>query len=415
MCLALVGLGACVTTPPPEAPALAPVAVASAAPAASATEEEARQAGFARWVDVLRSQARAAGIDDATLHLALDDVRYLPRVVELDRAQPEFTRPVWQYLDGAVSAQRVAQGQQRLQEVRAQADAASSRHGVPPEVLVAIWGVESNYGSNYGNTPTIDALATLGFHGRREAWARGQLIAALKILQNGDIDRAQMVGSWAGAMGQTQFLPSVFLAHAQDADGDGRRDIWHSMADVLASTAHFLAQARWQPGQPWGIEVQLPPDFDLARADGELRQPSAQWAAEGVRAMDGTALPAFADGALLLPAGARGPAFLVGPNFRAILRYNNASSYALAVSLLAQQIAGGPGVQAPWPRELASLGRAQVTALQAALNERGFSAGAADGVAGPATRAALRRYQRSVGLPADGFPTLELLQRLQAP
>lgn len=403
-------------TPPVAAAAVAAASAAvDAPPSAAPAEDAALQARFAEWLAGLRTAALAAGVTEATLQSALADVRYLPRVVELDRAQPEFTRPVWQYLDVAVSAQRVAQGRLKLNEVRAQADAASARHGVPPEVLVAIWGVESNYGSNYGNTPTIDALATLGFDGRREAWARGQLIAALKILQNGDIDRAQMVGSWAGAMGQTQFLPSVFLAHAQDADGDGRRDIWHSMADVLASTAHFLAQARWQPGQPWGTEVQLPPDFDLGRADGELRQPSAQWAAEGVRAMDGTELPAFADGALLLPAGARGPAFLVGPNFRAILRYNNASSYALAVSLLAQQIAGGPGVQAHWPRDLVPLGRAQVTALQAALNERGFPAGAADGVAGPATRAALRRYQRSVGLPADGFPTLELLQRLQAP
>lgn len=403
-------------TPPvaaaPAAPASAPV---DAQPSAVPAEDAALQARFAEWLAGFRTAALVAGIHEATLQSALADVHYLPRVVELDRAQPEFTRPVWQYLDVAVSAQRVAQGRLKLAEVRAQADAASDRHGVPPEVLVAIWGIESNYGGNYGNTPTIDALATLGFDGRREAWARGQLIAALKILQNGDIERGQMVGSWAGAMGQTQFLPSVFLAHAQDADGDGRRDIWHSMADVLASTAHFLSHARWQPGQPWGAEVQLPPGFDLGRADGELRQPSAQWAAAGVRTLDGAPLPEFVDAALLLPAGASGPAFLVGPNFRAILRYNNASSYALAVSLLAQQIGGGPGVQAAWPRDLVPLGRAQVMALQAALNERGFAAGVADGVAGPATRAALRRYQRSAGLPADGFPTLELLQRLQAP
>ena len=283
-----------------------------------------------------------------------------------------------------------------------------------PAIVVAIWGIESNYGDNFGNTPTIDALATLGFEGRRESWARGQLLAALKILQSGDIDRAHMVGSWAGAMGQTQFLPSTFLTYAVDADGDGRRDIWGSLADVMASTANFLARSGWRAGEPWGAEVQLPPEFDVSRADAEVKQTSAQWAAEGVHTSDGAPLPEFADGAILLPAGARGPAFLVGPNFRAILRYNNSTSYALAVSLLAQRLAEGPGVQASWPRDLTALTRSQVLALQTALNEHGFASGTPDGLAGPATREALRRYQRSLGLPADGYPTLELLQRLQA-
>ena len=362
-----------------------------------------------------RASMQAAGIDEATLRVAFDDVHYLPRVVELDRAQPEFTRTVWDYLDSAVTPQRVALGQDKLLQVRGQADAAAARYGVPPSIVVAIWGMESNYGSNYGNIPTIDALATLGFEGRREDWARGQLLAALKILQSGDIDRAHMIGSWAGAMGQTQFLPSNFLAYAVDADGDGRRDIWSSMADVIASTANFLARSGWRAGQPWGAEVQLPPGFDPARADAEVRQSTAQWAAEGVRTMEDAPLPEFAEGAILLPAGARGPAFLVGPNFRAILRYNNSTSYALAVSLLAQRLSDGPGVQAPWPRDLPALTRSQMIALQTALNERGFDSGTPDGMMGPATRDGLRRYQRSVGLPADGYPTLELLQRLQEP
>jgi len=346
--------------------------------------------------------------------VAFDDVRYLPRVIELDRAQPEFTRTVWDYLDSAVTPQRIAQGQDKLLQLRSETDAAAARFGVPPSIVVAIWGIESNYGGNYGNIPTIDALATLGFEGRREEWARGQLLAALKILQNGDIDRAHMIGSWAGAMGQTQFLPSVFLAHAVDADGDGRHDIWGSMADVMASTANFLARSGWQADQPWGTEVRLPPEFDVGRADAELRQSSAQWAAEGVQTIEGGPLPEFADGAILLPAGARGPAFLVGPNFRAILRYNNSSSYALAVGLLAQRLAGGPGVQAPWPRDLPALSRSQLFELQTALNQRGFASGTPDGMMGPATRDGLRRYQRSIGLPADGYPTLEVLQRLQA-
>ncbi len=273
--------------------------------------------------------------------------------------------------------------------------------------------MESNYGSNVGDIPTIDALATLGFEGRREEWARSQLLAALKILQNGDIARAQMIGSWAGAMGQTQFLPSNFLAYAVDADGDGRRDIWGSVPDVMASTANFLARSGWQAGQPWALEVRLPQGFDYARADAEVRQSASQWAGEGVQTMDGTPLPALEGASLLLPAGARGPAFLTGANFRTILRYNNSTSYALGVGLLAQKLIGGAGVQAAWPRDLAALSSSQVRAMQTALNARGFDTGTPDGTMGPATRRGVRAFQGSLGLPADGYPTLELLQRLQ--
>lgn len=346
---------------------------------------------------------------------AFDSVQFLPGVIELDRAQPEFTRTAWDYLDNTVSSQRIATGQDKLQQVRAEADAAAARYGVPGTIVVAIWGMESNYGGNYGSTPVIDALATLGFEGRREDWARRELLAALKILDSGDIARDRMIGSWAGAMGQTQFLPSNFLAYAVDADGDGRRDIWGSMPDVVASTANFLARSGWQAGMPWGVEVRLPTSFDYGRADMAVRQSTAQWTAEGLRAMDDRPLPEFADGAVLLPAGAQGPAFLVGPNFRAVLRYNNSINYALAVGLLAQRLGGGPDVQVPWPRNLSALSRSQMTELQTALNQRGFATGAADGVMGPATREGLRRYQRSVGLPADGYPSAELLQRLQQP
>jgi lytic murein transglycosylase len=397
---------------PPGPDTVEPAAPAGSPPPAELAPIEQR---FADWVAAFRAGAQAQGIDEATLHAAFDGVQYLPRVVELDRAQPEFTRPVWDYLDGAVSPQRVQRGQERMAELRAQVEDAAARYGVTPAVLVAIWGIETNYGSHYGSTPTIDALATLGFDGRREGWARAQLQAALQILQRGDIARAQMIGSWAGAMGQTQFLPTAFLSHAVDGDGDGRRDIWGSMPDVLASTANFLAGAGWRAGEPWGVEVLLPTGFDIGRADSQTRQASAQWAAEGVRAVDGAPLPDIAEAAILLPAGARGPAFLVGHNFRTILRYNNSVNYALAVSLLAQRIGGGRAVQAAWPRDLAALSRTQIMELQAALNARGFDSGLADGAAGPATRDALRRFQRSVGLPADGYPTLELLQRLQSP
>ena len=402
---------------PPGSTAGARPATAPAAPGAVAVapDDAAVEQRFAKWVADFRTTARAEGISDATLRSAFDQVQYLPRVIELDRAQPEFVRTVWDYLDNTVTPQRVATGQGKLLQVRAEADAAAARYGVPAAVVVAIWGMESNYGGNYGSTPVIDALATLGFEGRREDWARRELLAALKILDNGDIARDRMIGSWAGAMGQTQFLPSNFLAYAVDADGDGRRDIWGSMADVVASTANFLSRSGWQAGVPWGVEVRLPPGFDHGRADTAVRQSSAQWTAEGVRAMDDQPLPEFADSTILLPAGARGPAFLIGPNFRTVLRYNNSTNYALAVSLLAQRLSGGPGVQAPWPRDLPALTRSQMVELQTALNQRGFATGTADGVMGPATREGLRRYQRSVGLPADGYPSTELLQRLQQP
>ncbi|MDP2819400.1 MAG: lytic murein transglycosylase [Polaromonas sp.] len=385
----------------------------SSSPAPVAPGDAERDQRFARWIVDFSSSARAAGISEATLQIAFEGTRFIPRVTELDGVQAEFTRAVWDYLDSAVSAQRVTRGQDRLLQARPAVDAAAARYGVPAEILAAIWGMESNYGGNTGDIPTIDALATLGFEGRREAWARSQLLAALKILQNRDISRAQMLGSWAGAMGQTQFLPSSFLAYAVDADGDGRRDIWGSIPDVMASTANFLAKAGWQPGQPWGQEVRLPPGFDLAQADGEQRRPASSWAGLGVQTMDGSPLSALTDAALLLPAGARGPAFLVGPNFRTILRYNNSTSYALAVGLLAQALGGGPQVQTAWPRDLQALSRSQLLTLQTALNSRGFDSGTPDGMVGPATRTAVRRYQRSVGLPADGYPTLELLQRLQ--
>ena len=402
-------------SPPATTPQSAPVTPEAAQVAGVSMDELAQQQGFARWVAAFEDSARAAGVDDATLRLAFDDVRFRPRAVASDRAQPEFTRTVWDYLDLIVSPDRVQRGQSKLAENQAALDAAQARYGVPAATIVAIWGMESDYGANFGDIPTIDALATLGFEGRREAWAKQQLMAALKILQSGDIDRAHMIGSWAGAMGQTQFIPSAFLQYAVDADGDGKRDIWGSMADVAASTANFLARSGWQSGQAWGAEVKLPDGFDSGRADDSLRQPSAQWAGEGVQTLDGAPLPELPDGAIFLPAGVRGPAFLVGANFRTLLRYNNSTSYALAVSLLAQRIGGGPGVQGAWPRDLLPLTRDQLKALQQALNDRGLNAGDVDGQMGPATRQALRAWQRSRNLPADGFPTLDQLARLQAP
>lgn len=416
LCAALpvVWLAGCASNPKVTIPAAPEPPNLAASQAADNAATELTEQRFAKWVENFRAYARQQGIDEATLHAALDTVKLRPRAVESDRAQPEFTRPIWDYLEAVVSPQRVANGQQKLKQYQAEADAAEARFGVPTNILVAVWGIESNYGLNYGDIPVVDALATLGFEGRREAWAKGELLDALRILQKGDIDRAHMIGSWAGAMGQTQFMPSSFMRFAVDGDGDGRRDIWGSMADVLASTANFLARSGWQPNEPWGLEVKLPPGFDAMRADASVRQTSAQWAADGVRSMDGSPLPDMQDAAILLPAGVRGPAFLVGRNYRTVLRYNNSMSYALTVCLLAQRIGGGPGVQGAWPRDQKALSRTDILALQEALNRRGFDSGKPDGQVGPATRQALRLYQQSVGVPADGYPTVELLQRLQA-
>lgn len=413
--LALAVLSGCASGPSTPTANTAPKAppAQSAAPAPVSAEETPIDERFAQWIARFRASARAAGIDEATLNAGLEGVQLRHRAVEADRAQPEFTRPLWDYLNTAVSPTRISSGQQKLAAVRAEADAAAARYGVPVTVLMAIWGIESNYGSNYGDVPVFDALATLGFEGRREAWARGELLAALQILQRGHIERDRMIGSWAGAMGQTQFMPSSYLAYAVDADQDGRRDIWGSMADVLASTAHYLARAGWRPQEPWGIEIQLPEGFDPARADPAVRQSSAQWRAEGARAYGGEPLPEMADAAILMPTGVRGPAFIVGRNFDAILRYNNSTSYALSVGLLSQRIGGGPGVQAAWPVDLRALTRTEIVALQTALNRQGFDSGAPDGQVGPATRKALRAFQRTVGLPADGYPTEAVLLLLQ--
>ena len=384
----------------------------AAPPAAADTADPSK--GFSAWIADLSKDALKAGISRATIDATLGQARWLPQVIELDSAQPEFVRPVWQYLDTAVSAQRILAGKTQRQLNAKAIDSAAERYGVPARIITAIWGMESSYGAHFGSFRTVDALATLAFDGRRRDWARGELMAALTIVDKGYMPAASLIGSWAGAMGHTQFLPSVYLKYAVDADGDGKRDIWNSIPDVVASTANFLAQSGWRPSEPWGVEVRLPVPFDYSRAELTVRQDSDAWAAQGVRAMDGQPLPVMQGASILTPAGARGPAVMVGNNFRVLLLYNSSTNYALAVSLLAQQIDGNPGLLAPWPRQLKPLARADIADMQTALNQLGMDAGDVDGVVGPATRAGLRRFQASLGLPADGYPTQELLQRLLA-
>ncbi|MDT0619724.1 lytic murein transglycosylase [Salinisphaera sp. P385] len=412
--LAALLVAGCAATPSSNAPAQAanPGKSAEAAASDAQATEPARES-FRDWLDGFRGEARDRGIGDATLATALDEAEFLPRVIELDQSQPEFTRQIWDYLDTAASDTRVETGRDRLAEHRDDIEAAAEQYGLQPEILVAIWGLESNYGSNFGDTRTVDSLATLAYEGRRRDFARKQLFAALEILDSGDISADRMRGSWAGAMGHTQFIPTSFQAYAMDGDGDGKRDIWGSIPDVMASTAHYLAEAGWDTGDPWGLEVQLPEGFDYASADGRTRQSASGWAADGVRPASGGSLPQLDDAAIITPAGARGPAFLVGPNFRSILRYNNATSYALAVGRLADRIAGAGPLVAEWPRGLAAMSRDQIEEMQGLLNDAGFDAGTPDGVMGPNTRGALRQFQSSIGLIPDGFPTFALLERLR--
>lgn len=370
---------------------------------------EVSYANFQQWLRDFRQYAAGQGISEATLSNALDGVRYRERVIELDGYQPEFVRPIWEYLDTAVSSTRITNGQEKLADHRDTAQQMEQRYGVPAEIIVAIWGIESNYGSNFGDFSTLESLATLAYDGRRRDFARGELLAALRIIDQGDIAAEDMKGSWAGAMGHTQFIPSSFEAYAVDGDGDGRRDIWDSIPDVMASTANYLDRAGWQTGQPWGIEVRLPEGFDYAQTE---RRSSAEWRNQGVQAQRGE-LPNFDSAAIVVPAGANGPAFLVGANFRAILRYNNATSYALAVATLGDAIAGREGIQHSWPRDQAPLTRDNVQELQRALNRVGYSVGGADGIMGPNTRQGLRNFQRDQGLIPDGFATQELLEQLR--
>ncbi|MFP4137730.1 MAG: lytic murein transglycosylase [Halomonas sp.] len=414
-CLALGLLAGCQSGPAREARAGNAAEPRTPAGESRQAGEEAApraEADFGTWLAGFRREAREAGISEATLSRALDRVRYRPRVIELDRSQPEFVRPIWQYLDSAVSAQRVTTGRERLAEHRDTARRMEARYGVPAEVIVAIWGIESNYGGNFGDFSTLEALATLAYDGRRSDFARGELLAALRIIEAGDIAPERMLGSWAGAMGHTQFIPSSFERYAVDGDGDGRRDIWGSIPDVMASTAHYLERAGWRQGEPWGVEVSLPEGFDYALAELERHRPSREWAEMGVRPLEGGALPGFEAASVITPAGAAGPAFLVGPNFRAILRYNNATSYALAVGSLADEIAGREGIVGGWPREEQPLSRDQVREMQRELNARGFEVGTPDGVPGPNTRRGLRQFQASIGEEPDGFATRRLLERL---
>ncbi|MEE7459289.1 lytic transglycosylase [Methylorubrum populi] len=385
------------------------LALAAAFPAALGPAR-AQDADFSGFVDGLRSDAKSRGISQATFEAAFAGMGGPdPEVIARTRRQGEFSRPVWDYLVGAVSNARIARGQAQGKRLAATLAAIEAKTGVPRAVVLAFWGVESDFGASAGALPTIRSLASLAYARHRGTLFRDELWAALQILENGDIEPARMVGSWAGAMGQVQFLPSVYLREAVDFDGDGRRDIWRSEADSLASIAHYLRSLGWRPGLSWGYEVSLPKDFDLTR----YRGPISGFAARGLRRTDGRPLPANGEASLFLPGGLGSPVFLITDNFEVIRGYNTSDSYALAVGHLADRLAGGPALAAPWPSGAARLDGPGLKRLQAGLAAKGLYAGEQDGRAGPKLREAVRQYQIREGLPADGYARPALLERVE--
>ena len=372
------------------------------------------EAGFRDWVVAFRVKALEAGVPAATYDSAMRRAGYLPKVVERDRKQSEFTKTIWDYLDVAVSEDRVALGRKALAANADLLDRIEVQYGVDREVVVAIWGLESAYGTYRGDTDTLSALATLAYDGRRAAFFEAQLLQALKIIDDGHIDRDALQGSWAGAMGHTQFMPSSWAEFAVDFNGDGRRDIWSDdPTDALASTANYLAHWGWVKGQPWGLEVRLPEGFDYDQTTERVKKPVADWRALGVLPMAGGVLPDGPEASILLPAGHTGPAFLIFPNFQVIEKYNLADAYVIGIGHLGDRIAGGLTIAADWPRQWRALTLEERQEMQGLLVTLGLDTGGVDGRVGPKTIAAVKAWQKSQGLVPDGYPSPDVLNALR--
>lgn len=398
--------------PPPSVTGHPPVQPPPAPPPQTPPAAPSADAGFDAWKAEFRGRAVAAGLPGELVDRELAGLTPNPRVISLDSAQPEFSKPVGDYIRGTVSDDRIARGR-RYRDELPYWPAIEQRFGVPREILIAVWAMESAFGAVQGDFDVVRSMASLAYHGRRRAWAEGELMAALRIIQSGEDSRSQLKGSWAGAMGQTQFLPSNYLATSVDADGDGRRDIWGSPNDALASAANLLAKGGWRRGEGWAREVTVPADFDYSLTEGPRETPG-WWEQMGVKPADGrpwSAADQAAKAMLVAPSGASGPLFLLLPNHFAIRTYNNSTAYALGIGLLADRFAGGEPLVKPWPVET-PLAIGDRIAAQTALAKLGFNPGAPDGVIGVNTRTALRAWQKARGLTADGYLSMEMVRRL---
>lgn len=373
-----------------------------------------QDAALSGWVEGFKTRARREGISEATLTRAFRGVKYDASVIAKDRHQSEFTKQIWDYLDSAASPARVKNGMAAMRKHAQTLDKIEATYGVDKHVVAAIWGLESAYGATRGDVPVIQALATLAYDGRRGRFFEAQLVAALQILQSGDTSPGNMKGSWAGAMGHTQFIPTSFLAFAVDGTGDGKRDIWsNDPTDALASTAAYLAKHGWRKGQPWGVEVLLPEGFDYSLARRDTKRAPNDWAKLGVRGVTGAAVPNYGVGAILLPAGANGAAFMIFDNFAVIERYNKADAYVIGVGHLSDRLNGGDAIQASWPRGYQPLSFAEKKKMQRKLKSKGFLDDKVDGLIGPNTVNAIRDFQRSIGVTPDGYPSQTLLGQLR--
>ena len=375
-----------------------------------------KENAFKQWVSNFKKDAVSNGITTSTFDTAFENVQLNSRVIKADNKQAEFSREIWDYLDTATSPKRIANGKENLSDYLNLLREIQFKYQVDAEVILAIWGLESSYGKRMGDINIIEALATLAFDGRREKFGKQQLLEALSIIQRGDITPDKMMGSWAGAMGHTQFIPTSYQAYAQDFTGDGKRNVWDPLdpADALASTANYLAEFGWTNNQPWGIEVNLPENFNYRNADLEVKATPARWSELGLKTITGGKIPNYGEGSVFLPAGAKGPAFIVFNNFFVIKRYNNANSYAMAVGHLSDRILGGKSFHIEWPRGPGALKFNEKVELQNLLNQLGYDVGEADGIIGPNSIAAIRKFQISVGLIPDGMSNKDLLLKMCA-
>jgi membrane-bound lytic murein transglycosylase B len=380
--------------------------------AASASSARA-QDGFGAFLETLRPEARAAGVSAATFDRAISGLSYDPGPARASGGQSEFTRPFWDYVNGAVSAARINAGKAAAGRAVGAFQWIAANLGVERGVVAGIWGMESNFGAGMGSSDVIRSTASLAFQRVRGDFYRQQFVAALKILDEGHVTRDRLVGSWAGAMGQPQFIPTSFLKYAVDADGDGRNDIWRSTMDALASAANHLKVDGWRTGLPAAFEVALPAGFDWAFGDRTARHEFGALQRIGVTRPDGAALPARGQGGIFLPAGASGPAFVVTDNFEVIRQYNTSDSYALAVAHLGDRIFGGAPIRRPWPTGERQLSSAEITELQRLLQARGHQIGRIDGRIGQGTRKLVQIEQRRLGLVPDGHPSPAVLARLR--